>query len=374
MGYQENHLPNEQHNLSPKVKIFTSDFIPDWASSEYETITPGTYDMDGVQLIRLETVVKFKSIGNPILSGLEQSLAEYNPDIIHAHGILSLSTFQAYRYAKKAGIPLFIDSHVDNGNFNLNSIPKKVGFNAYRILCIPMVVEYANKILPVNPKAEDFLIKNLDIPKHKIEFLPLGVPIKIFSPERGNGSIREDLGIKEEELLLISSGNLNKRKDLDVLIESFAEYLADYDDATLLLLGNWEEDYRTQIENTILDYSIRDSVVLHGRVDNKKLPLFYNAADFGVWPGKLGITIIEAIGCGLPVIVSDSMATEFLIDNGNGLSFQRGNVADLRSCIEMYGQDSQLRSEHSDLARKYAVTELEWSQIAKKSINIYQEA
>lgn len=374
MGYQENHLPNEQDNLSNEVTIFTSNFVPEWANTGHQDISAGIYNDRGVKIIRHQSTIKFRSIGKTVLSGLNQSLLDFDPDIIHAHGILSPSTLQAYRFAKKRNTPLFIDVHVDNGNFNLDNYAKNIAFSVYRLFCVPILVSYAEKILPVNPQAKSFLIDTLDVPEEKIELLPLGVPTTTFSPKRGSDQVREKLDIEDEDLLIISSGNLNSSKDIDILISSFSNYLNERRDVYLLLIGNWEQSYRSQLEDLVDRASIRENVIFHGAVENEQLPLFYNAADIGVWAGKLGVTILEAIGCGLPIIVSESKATDFLIDNNNGLSFDRGNTDDLYAKIKMYGERPELRMQHSKAARDYAVSELDWNEIAKKSIQIYESS
>lgn len=374
MGYQENHLPKEQRKLGHDVVILTSDYLPSWAEKKGEKISAGRYEVNGINLIRHNTFLKLRSIGQPILSGLNSSLDEFQPDIIHAHGLLSLSTLQAYRYAKRNKIPLFVDSHIDNGNLNIDNIPKVLGYKFFKNYVIHRVIKYATFIMPVNSKAKQFIQEELSVPEDKIQMLPLGVDPDVFSPDRGTDRIRQKFKITQDSILIISAGNLNESKDLDILLDSFSLY-SDYgdQDTVLLLLGNWDNDYRVEIEDKIEELIQEDNVYLLGKVTNENLAHYYNAADFGVWPGKLGITILEAIGCGLPVIVSDSLATEHLIKNNNGLSFPRGNVEALCCQIEKYAENPEVRSKHSTAARQYAKYDLAWSEIAKQSIELYKK-
>jgi glycosyltransferase involved in cell wall biosynthesis len=117
---------------------------------------------------------------------------------------------------------------------------------------------------------------------------------------------------------------------------------------------------------------VADRVHFVGRVPHEELPGYYNAADVGVWPGKLGVSIIEAIGTGLPIVVCDSEATSFLTAYDNGLVFPRKDCTALVDRLTSYLSDEELRTAHGARAVEYATERLSWAKIAERSIELYR--
>ena len=374
MGYQENYLPFHQQKLGHEVYIITSNLIPSkFKKKSYEKFELGSFQKNGVKIHRLKSIYLNKETGGFYLHKLGNILKRINPDVIHGHGFLNILTLQAIIYCKKNNVKLFVDCHVDNDNFHLDKFYKKVGFLLFKNFFLPRIIKETNVFLPVNPYAEDFL-KNLGIPTPKIKLLPLGVDTSLFySANKKRSNTREHLGVNKNEILLISSGNLDSSKDLDVLLNSFSCIVKRYEDSKLLLLGKWEQKYRRKINDLIKKLNIEEHIIFHDFVPHYELNNFYNAADISVFPGKLGIAMIEAIGPGLPIVVCDSPATEFIIQNGNGLSFERGNVKELTRKIEEYLDNPELRKKHEENALKLVQNKLSWEKIAEKSLSIYKK-
>jgi glycosyltransferase involved in cell wall biosynthesis len=215
----------------------------------------------------------------------------------------------------------------------------------------------------------------LDIPEEKITILPLGLDNNKFSVDEKSGKdIRDRLSISSK-YLIIFAGNFDPRKDIDVLLKAFSQIESKFD-VELLMLGNVSqnggEKYMEQLRRSVISKEIENSVTFHKKVDHSELPSYLNAADIGVWPGKLGITTIEAVGTGLPVIVCKSDATRYIIENNNGLEFERGSEDELANQLCKYLSDDRLRSVHKTNAVQHAETELSWEAIAEKNFNVYK--
>lgn len=372
LGYQENHLPAKQRTLGHDARIFTSDYVP--TDSGREQKATGLSHHKDVPVHRLNTRGDIASVGSVGLKELRKHLEQFDPDILHSHGLYSLYTIQNLRYDLTADVDFFVDVHIDNDNFHVDTVPKQLGFHAHRFLLLPLLRRSTEKFLPVNPYASQFLAKDLRLSETEIELLPLGVDTDVFSPSVKPGDLRSQLGITKTDRVLISSGNLNETKDLDVLVKAFSECASSHSDAHLLIVGPGPESYLCEIRGLVDDLGLGNRVTFQGAVPHDELPKYYNLADVGIWPGKLGITILEAIGCGLPVIVCDSVATEFLIAGGNGRSVKRGDVPQLAATIDKLLSSPETVDELSGNAVEYSERELSWEQIARKSIEIYSDS
>jgi glycosyltransferase involved in cell wall biosynthesis len=372
-GYQENYLPAYQEDMGHEVIIFTSTLIPPKFKEGFDanSFPPGEYKYKGVETHRLQSWFEIKTIGDVLLQDLQLELNRFEPDVIHAHGLVSPRTFQAWRYARSQDTKLFIDVHIDNGNFSIDSVHKRVVFNIFNNIILPELSSQTTSFLTVNGYALEFLEEKTTIPKHQIAFLPLGVDRDLFSPTaKIESQVRDDLGVSQNEILLIFAGNIEPSKDMEVLLKSLATISAEY---SLLLLGTIEDDYKNDLIQLAQNLGISSNVILHDAVSHEELSKYLNSADVGVWPGKLGITAIEAIGTGLPLIVSDDEAMGYLVSNENGLSFPKGDEKSLANKIQMYLKDRKLLDTHSQNAAQFARDELYWDNIAEKSIRIYNE-
>lgn len=369
LGYQENHLPTEQKNIGHEVALFTSS-IGSGGRPEYPT---GQSESSNVSIYRLDEVY-FESIDKAYLKGLGAHLSKYSPDIVHAHNLISPSTLQCLRYEFTSDWDLFVDVHIDNDNFHLDSYTKQAVFTGFKRILLPLLRRRTEAFLPTNRSAERLLSEYLGIPKTQISRLPLGVDTTVFNPQAPDSSLQTSLGYSGEETVIVTAGNLNETKDIDVLLEAFAEIRESYDQIELLVVGDGPDEYMKEIQSIATREDIQEAVTFTGYVPHDELPKYYNIADFGVWPGKLGITIIEAMGCGLPIIVCESPATEFLVANENGITFPRGDIEHLSSTISSYLQNGQRREQHSVRTLEYVSSALSWESIAEQSLELYQQS
>jgi glycosyltransferase involved in cell wall biosynthesis len=368
LDYQEHYLPVEQANLNNEVTIVTGTRVPK-SNGDPVIHEPGWDEYDGVDIYRLPTTFSFDSIGMGVLRNLSAILKDLDPDIIHAHNILSITCIEVVLSELRSDTDVFVDVHIDNDNLSVDKPWKRLLYAGFRLAALPIISYRVDGILPVNPFAEQF-VNDFGISQAKTELLPLGVDTNHFHPNLDGTEVRRRLGIETEEPVLITAGNFNETKDLDVLIEAFAQH---NQEASLILLGEGPTDYMDKIHSLVQNYELVDSVYFHDRVPHEELPHFFAASDIGIWPGKLGISIVEAIGCGLPIVVCDSPATEFLTANENGFVFSRGKREELASQIQKYLSKPSVREQHAKNAIEYAQKELAWERIAEKSIKIYKE-
>lgn len=373
VGYQENYLPHEQQARGHDVTILTS-AVPSplvYAADQFDG--PGVYEYGGVRTERLDTWVDVEDGGVVVLKGLERRLASLDPDVIHAHTLFNASTPRAVRFGRSHDVPVVVDAHVDNDNLHLDSLPKRLGVRGGKAVITRYVVPRASSLVAVNPHAEAFLRDALEVPPEKIEFLPLGVDTATFAPDpeqRAAGRAR--LGVDDGDLLVLTAGNLAPTKDVDVLLRAVASVRETADRLRLAVVGDGPDEYLSTLRTTADRLDIAHAVQFTGRVDHEALATLFNAADVGVWPGKLGISAVEATGTGLPLVVPASPATEYLVSNDNGQTFPRGDHEALADRLRRYVRDASLREAHAANAASFARETLAWDQIARQSVALYR--
>ena len=150
-----------------------------------------------------------------------------------------------------------------------------------------------------------------------------GVNTQRFSPITNGFEpiLKQRLGLDGSPIYL-SVGGIEPRKNSIKLLQAFAEVLADYPQAQLVIAGGATLfDYQAYRDEFFaladhLGVHIGKSLILPGVIPDAELPALYRIADAFVFPSikeGWGLVALEAIASGLPVITSNQPPfTEFL--------------------------------------------------------------
>lgn len=136
---------------------------------------------------------------------------------------------------------------------------------------------------------------------------------KPFSPEK-KIELRQTYGFSANDVLFVFAGDFSARKNQEFLIRAFAKISSQYPQAHLLLAGNGVlfDKCKSLVENLNMTTRIR----LLGHV--KQIQDLYPLCDVAVSASKtegLPFNIMEAMACGLPVLVSNIKGHRDLVEN-----------------------------------------------------------
>jgi len=182
-----------------------------------------------------------------------------------------------------------------------------------------------------------------------------------------NGIDRELLKSREPEgdyILFLSRIDIHQ-KGLDVLVDAFAQVARRFD-CRLLFAG-----HETNSINHLLlglPAHLRDRVEFAGFVSGADKVRLLSRAKVFVMPSRYEahpISVLEALGCGRPVVVSDIPEFEYISRSGVGLTFANGSAADLAAKISRLLADPALRQSFGPKGRHYA-TGLLWDELANR--------
>ncbi len=143
---------------------------------------------------------------------------------------------------------------------------------------------------------------------------------------------------------IISVGRLVPYKRHLMLIQSFAALSDEFSAWELDIIG--EGSMRTELENAISEFGLCGRVHLHGQ--QQDISSYYRAGAIFVLPSQVEgtpNTLIEAVGYGLPCIVSDSLpgALEYVEAGITGLTFASESTVELARAMETLARSPELR-------------------------------
>lgn len=160
---------------------------------------------------------------------------------------------------------------------------------------------------------------------------------------------------RNARVTLLYSGQFIERKGLDVLLDAFVNVADDIPELDLLLVGGSEDSPYLKV----IPERLRGRVRAAGFFQNHELPAIYAQADIFVLPSRhdgWGVVVNEALGAGLPIIVSDRVgAARDLVRQGeNGYVFESENVAQLAGYIRQLAASSELRKAYGRISAEQA--------------------
>ncbi|MGN0601575.1 MAG: glycosyltransferase family 4 protein [Oscillospiraceae bacterium] len=195
-----------------------------------------------------------------------------------------------------------------------------------------------------------------------------------------NGFVAEDKNIDHKILdgdtvKLICIGYLEERKGYPILLKVM-KYLKERSKHNYILTIIGDGIQRDNYEHKAVEYGIDGEVVFKGIIPHKQVFEELSKSDVFVLPSygeALGISYLEAMNCGLPVIGTVNEGISDIVKSGeNGLLVDKGDVFGVYQAIEYFANNKEQAKKMAEKG-KDAVKELTWEKNAQKMLNIFKD-
>ncbi len=193
------------------------------------------------------------------------------------------------------------------------------------------------------------------------------------------------LGLPPEERVILQLGRLVPRKGIDTAIRGFARLLKNHGiEARLLIVGGDSEDPDPGITPEIArlqkiaeEEGVAPKVSFVGRRGREALKYYYSAADIFVtcpWYEPFGITPVESMACGTPVVGTNVGGIKFTVRDGETGYLVPANDPDaLGARLAYLYQHPKLMSVLSRQAVRRANDLFTWQKVAGSVASLYEE-
>jgi glycosyltransferase involved in cell wall biosynthesis len=207
-----------------------------------------------------------------------------------------------------------------------------------------------------------------------VVLFPWGVDLEKFSPGKSSNVIRR-LGW-ENKFVLLSLRSWEPIYGMDVLINAFAKATLENNELRLILLGGGS--LAPMIQGLINRYQLADKIFLGGQVKQADLPAYYCCANLYLSASHSdgsSVSLMEALACGTPVLVSDIPGNlEWITPEQEGWVFQDGDEQGLKeNILNAYYQREKLKKMGLN-ALKLAQKRANWSDNFNILLSAYEKA
>ena len=260
--------------------------------------------------------------------------------------------------------PYFFPGH------KMKSPVRKIGFR----LVFFASVKKARKIIAVSHSTKNDIVKYFKINPDKIEVF--------YEGSDGQFKVVEDKILVENfkkkyhftKPFLFYTGVWRNHKNLVGLIKAFKIVREKYQLDINLVLGGKEDPYYPEVRATWEKLGLQNDIIPVGFIDQKEMPLFYNAAKAFIIPSfyeGFGLIGLEAMSCGTPVISSNRTSLPEIMGSA-AIYFDPKNTEEIAEKISLVFTNknvyNKLRSSGLKQVRKYS-----WNKMCKETLDLYKK-
>jgi glycosyltransferase involved in cell wall biosynthesis len=316
-------------------------------------------DLSSVKEIGLKSQ-KTKNISEYFLNAYQYSKKVYN-EIKKFPGAIIYSQGMSVWYGiKNIENCLIINPH-GLEPYQVLTLKEKVITAPYRFVH-NYLFKHASKIVSLGGRLTNIFLNDLHLPKEKIVVLPNAAKIPQTIPRNFN----------HVQLQFLFVGRFAFNKGIQTLVDAVLElnkegYTGKFKFALVGKGPLYEHFTNTYNESNLKFY---------GGADDATLFNLYKESDVFVLPTLfegMPTVILEAMGYGLPVIVTDTGATLQLVDDSNGFIIEKKNVASLKSAILKYANlDAEERKKLSEASYNKLKNNFTWTIVAQQHFELFK--
>jgi glycosyltransferase involved in cell wall biosynthesis len=301
--------------------------------------------------IKIWYLGKKKGFDPTIFGKLYQILKKEKPDCIHTH-----------RYVMRYAIPMAVLAGIKGKVHTVHNIAQKE--NTIKGIKINRILYKYYNVIPValSKIIRDTITEVYDIPKRKIPVIFNGINLEHCIPKK-----EYSFG---ERIALIHIGRFQDVKNHRLLIDAFDELAKKYPNLYLQLIGDGE------LQGKLMEYASKLPSSEHIRFEGLKQNVYpyLSKADIFVLPSKyegMPMTLIEAMGTGLPIVASRVGGIPDMIKDGEEGLLITPDKEHLVNAVDQLLTNEKLRSH---LGKKALTRSRDFSSeiMAKKYEELYE--
>lgn len=304
-------------------------------------------------------------------------------DVIH--GNFWMSGWVAAELRRRLGIPAVQIFHA-MGKTKQRHQGEADTSPAQRIAVELGVIRSVDRLIAQCPSERAELIEDYAADPEKIAVIPSGVNIERFRPVP-RGEARRRLGLGPDEPVIVYVGRMLPRKDVRNVVRALALLVGRREEGQtlprLLLVGGETEEPDPaatpeigELQRLAAELGVANRVYFTGKRQPDVLRDYYSAGDIAVttpWYEPFGLTPLEAMACGRPVVGAAVGGITFTVQDGvTGFLVPPRDPGALSARLSELLDQPELRAEMGRAARARVERLFTWPIVAQHTAMVYE--
>ncbi len=246
------------------------------------------------------------------------------------------------------------------------------------------LVKEAKYVIAECPQDKDDLMAHYDAPEKKLVVIPCGFNNQEFHPI-DRQLARMVIGVDSSEFIVLQLGRMVPRKGVGNVIKALAKLDKTTLPTRLIIVGGETDEVNfssqpemRRLHDLAIAEGVSDRVTFAGRKKRDMLKYYYAAADVFVttpWYEPFGITPLEAMACGTPVVGSNVGGIKFSVEDGRtGYLVPAEEPDKLASRLDELLSDEPLRQKMQSNAIRRVNFHFTWSRVAEQVAQLYRRS
>jgi glycosyltransferase involved in cell wall biosynthesis len=300
-----------------------------------------------------------------VLTGqLSTLVRDLNPDVIHAHStyvVFNRVLEELRRQGMLSKIPVLATIHGLPKTLVLPSGQTTTDYEQLAESCPFDTITAVSKC--VAAELHEQLPMGL---RDLVRVLYLGVDLSAFRPEIHANKLWD----------LAFFGRIERVKAVDLLPDLLSALRPRFPEMRLAITG--EGSYRGTLFDEFKRRDVTDLVDYLGVVPIETIPNLLNSARIFLYPSRqeaLGLSLIEAMACGVPVITTNVFGPSEVVSHGHdGLAVKPGNLIELSNAVRRLLTDQRLQTRLGQNARKMVEERFDLKIHSEELLRIYRSS
>lgn len=351
-------------------------------------LLPLISDMDGVRVIHVPAGPPMQLPKEQLLPYMDEFAAflieffrreSVCYDVMHAN--FFMSGLAALKVKAALGIPLVTTFHA-LGRVRRIHQGANDGFPDERFAIEDDLVALSDVIIAECPQDRADLIELYCADPARIQIVPCGFDADEFRPI-DRAVARETLGWQRDEFIVLQLGRLVQRKGIDNVVRGVGVLKQTFGACARLYVVGGNSDAPNELATPEIarlrgiasECGVAEQTTFVGRRGRAQLRYFYSAADVFVttpWYEPFGITPVEAMACGTPVIGADVGGIRYSVADGvTGFLVPPRDPAALAVRLDQLRRDGALARQMGQAGLARAQAQFTWRGVGESLAQIY---
>ena len=362
------HFCREMANVGHEVTIFTTNID---GKQNLDVPLDRLIYTDGVK-VRYFPVhwPRYYTVSLPLGRALRKNISKF--DIVHIHSIYNFHTLVASHYCRRFNVPYLIDPHGSLDPYLTRRHPIRKWI--YTSLFLQRDLDHAAAI-DFKTQGEMRLTEPFEIKAPGV-VIPLGIDPSEFSHLPAHGLFRHKYPELRGKKIVLFLSRINFKKGLDILARAFGEVARKRDNVYLVLTGPDNEGYGAKVRAWLQEEGALGRSIFTGMLLGEEKLAVLRDSDIFVLPSyteNFGIAVVEAMACGLPVVISNKVNIWREVSDGGAGIVTDCDSHQVAEAVVRLLDDRNLREEMGKRGKRLVEEKYTWSEVTKKMIEVYED-